>query len=206
MASGYKTRLPHKHGYPGNGYHYVLCDVCGKKMRGKDAVLIKDKFNLLNNMLVCKADADETNPQTYLKAKRERQIGNPQFIRSEGEDNFVFISSASEIEGGDTSDPTGRNPGEPRYLTIFAASDTTIELQWLGPLDSGSSAPCGWKIERESPVGNGFSDVTADTGTPAMYYKDTGLTASTQYNYRVSAVNTNGTGDPSNEANATTSS
>ena len=198
--------LPHKNGYPGNGYYYVLCDVCGKKLRAKDAVLITDKYNYLHNMLVCKDDADETNPADQIRAVRERQIDNPKNIRTESADTFVFISSVDEIEGGDTSDPTGRNAGVPQHLVIIGASASFIELQWQGPDDSGSSAICSYKIERESPVGNGFSTIVADTDSVARYYKDTTVSASTQYNYRVSAINKNGTGSASNEAALTTPS
>ncbi len=199
------VKLPHKTGYPGEGMYYVLCDVCGKKMRARDAISINDKFNTLSKMLVCPQDVDKTNPQQYLKARRERQIRNPDLIRSEQTDNFAFISSPSEIEGGDVSDPSGRNPSAPNYLTIFSSSATIVELIWKGPVDPGSSAIKGYKIERESPVGGGFSTVTADTGSVATYYKDTGLSASAVYNYRVSAVNNNGTGSTSNESNTTTS-
>lgn len=89
MAHNYHTKLPHRHGYPGNGYYYVICDVCGIKIRAKDAVLIQDKYNLLNNMLVCKADNDQTNPQQYIRAVTERQIDSPKMIRGEGPDNFI---------------------------------------------------------------------------------------------------------------------
>ncbi len=89
MLKGRHVNLPHKHGYPGNGYYYVICAVCGIKIRAKDTVLVKDKYNFQNNMVVCKKDADETNPQSYLKTRPERQIDNPDYIRSEGPDNFI---------------------------------------------------------------------------------------------------------------------
>lgn len=188
-----------------DGEYYVICDVCGKKIRARNAVLIKDKYNLLNNMLVCKKDADKTNPQQYIKSFKERQIADPRMIRSEGTDQFVFISSASEIETGDLTDPTGRSPGVPRNLESIGATSTTINLHWFGPEDTGSSAIQGYKIERESPVGGGFSTVTANTNSVATTYTDTGLTANTVYNYRVSAVNDYTTGSTSNEASKTTS-
>lgn len=112
-------RLPHKHGYPGNGYYYVICDVCGKKMRARDSVLITDKYNYLNNMLVCKEDADKTNPQDQIKAVRERQIDNPKYIRTEGGDNFVFISDPSQIEDGDTGSPPIPDPDDPQAGSIL---------------------------------------------------------------------------------------
>lgn len=190
--------------HPGPNYHYVICDGCGAKIRARDAVLIKDKFNLLHNMLVCKRDVEKTNPQTYIRAVKERQVENTALIRSEGADTYVYIDTVAQIEAGDTSDPSGRTSNAPRFLTTLSVSSTEIELVWHGPDNPGSSAIRGYKIERESPVGGGFSTVTANSNSPATYYKDTGLTASTQYNYRVSAVNRDGTGTASDTKSATT--
>lgn len=198
-----RVNLPHRSGYPGNGYYYVICDVCGVKIRSKDSVLINDKYNLLNNMVVCRKDADETNPQQYIRSVRERQIDVPRMIRSEGTDRFVFASEPSEIENADSSDPTGRTAGSPRHLTVIGASASSVELVWYGPDDSGSSGPTGYKIERESPVGGGFSTLVTTT-SPAMYYNDTSVEAGTEYNYRVSVVNDAGVGSVSNSASVTT--
>ena len=95
-----RVNLPHKHGYPGDGYYYVLCDVCGVKMRAKDAIFINDKYNLFNQLLVCPADADETNPQSYIKSVRERQIDDPNLIRSQ------YNYRVSALNGNGTSDPS----------------------------------------------------------------------------------------------------
>lgn len=186
-------KLPHKHGYPGDGYYQVICDICGKKMRAKDAHLITDKASTNRNLLVCAADRDMTNPQEYIRAFADKQLKQPRFIRSEGTDQFVTPTS-------------GRNPGAPRHLEVISALAGAVELVWQGPEDSGSGAISGYKIERESPVGGGFSTLVADTQSVAGYYKDTATSASTQYNYRVSAINHNGTGSASNETSVTASS
>lgn len=198
-------RLTKARRYPGDGYHYVICDVCGFKLRAKDCVLVSDKYNYLNNMLVCKKDYEESNPQDRIKAVRERQISNPKMIRVESANRYGFASEPDEIETADASDPTGRVASAARELTVIGASDSFVELQWQGPLDSGSSPATGYKIERESPVGGGFSTLVT-TSSPAQYYKDTTVSSGTQYNYRVSIVNDAGIGATSNEASITTNS
>lgn len=189
---GYKRVQLSKYKYPGDGYYYVICDVCGCKFRAKDTVKINEKGNFLNGMIVCKRDVEYTNPQQFVKAKREKLISTPAHVRPE--------KAAVYLENDDDTIA----PGAPQFLSIYSVSTDEIELYWL-PNGSGSSDLIGYKIERESPVGGGFSTITSNTNSIASYYKDTGLSASTQYNYRVSAVNRNNTSTASNQASATTS-
>lgn len=204
MANYWKTDFPTM-SYPGTGWHYIIDDDSGRKIRRKDAILITDKYNTFHNMLLPRGNAEKTNPVLYPIVIRERGISNPRDIRPEQEDgDSVFINNIGEIEGGETSNPTGIIPGAPQFLTLYETSTTTVDIMWQGPLVPGSPGITGWKIERESPVGGGFTTVTANNGTVAMSHQDTGLTTGTEYNYRVSAVNAAGTGDPSNEQKATT--
>jgi len=102
----------------------------------------------------------------------------------------------------DTSTVTTFTVNPPITLTATAVSTSQIDLSWTAPV--GGDPTVGYKIERESPIGGGFSVLVADTGTSTTTYSDTPLTTKIQYNYRVSAISATETSSPSNEANDTT--
>ena len=70
-----------------------------------------------------------------------------------------------------------------------------LNLQW----SSGSMQNInGYRIQRETPVGGGFSTIVANTTTTLTYYNNTGLTANNNYNYRVYSLNGSGISGASN--------
>ena len=95
-------------------------------------------------------------------------------------------------------------PGAPTGLTATASGTTQINLSWSAPASTGGSAITGYKIESSSDGGSSWSDLVADTGNANTTYQHTGLTASSTRHYRVSAINTNGSGTASNVDSATT--
>ena len=96
-------------------------------------------------------------------------------------------------------------PSQTTGLGAAAPSTTTVALFWTAPANSASSSIVGYKIERESPVGAGFSTLVANTDSTSTSYTDSSLTPSTTYNYRVSAINNIGSiGSASNQASAIT--
>ena len=93
-------------------------------------------------------------------------------------------------------------PGAPDSLTATASGTTTINLSWSAPDTTGGSAITGYKIEVSPDGTTNWTELVADTTSTA--YAHTGLAAGTTRHYRVSAINTNGTGLPSSTADATT--
>ena len=95
-------------------------------------------------------------------------------------------------------------PGAPRNLNATPNSATQITLTWTSPASNGGRAPSGYKIEVSSNAGTLWANLVANTASTATTYNHTGLSAETTRHYRVSAINTEGTGPASNTANATT--
>lgn len=90
-------------------------------------------------------------------------------------------------------------PGSPT-LSANPSSATSIILSWIPPSNDGGSSITGYKIE----YGNGtssFSVLIANTGNSQTEYIHRGLVTGASYTYRVSAINSLGTGNPSNIIN-----
>ncbi|MEX1996470.1 MAG: fibronectin type III domain-containing protein [Nitrosopumilaceae archaeon] len=117
--------------------------------------------------------------------------------------NSVGTGSASN-EDSDT--PTASSaatvPTPSSNLTATKISQTQINLAWVAPLDNGGELVTGYKIEEKVGTGS-YSVVVANTGNTNTAYSRTGLTAGQTYTYRVSAINSVGASNPSNEASAT---
>jgi len=97
-------------------------------------------------------------------------------------------------------------PQPPTGLTATAISSSAINLSWSVSSNNGGAAVTGYKIERSTDGGTTWNTDVANTGTTSTTYSDTGLSSSTAYTYRVSAINSVGTSSPSNTASATTNS
>lgn len=95
---------------------------------------------------------------------------------------------------------SGGRVDAPTALTATVSSDTQINLSWTAPIGGVT----GYKIERENPIGGGWSTIVSNTGSPSTTYNNTGLSENTQYNYRVSAISGAFVSSPSSAANATT--
>lgn len=88
-------------------------------------------------------------------------------------------------------------PAAPTGLSATAVSSSGINLAW-----TASSGATTYNLLRSTTGGGPYTTVA--TGIAATTYGDSGLSASTTYDYVVQAVNSAGTSPNSNEASATT--
>ena len=94
-------------------------------------------------------------------------------------------------------------PGAPRRLQVTADGQTALDIAWRAPGSNGGAPVTGYRIE-VSTDDQSWTDLVANTGSSATSYEHTGLSAGTKRYYRVSAINSAGTGPASNVASATT--
>ena len=95
-------------------------------------------------------------------------------------------------------------PGAPRNLTADADGSTAIDLEWDAPLIDGGASITGYRIEVSEDGGVTWSNEERNTRNTDTYYRHAGLTPGVTRHYRVSAINFNGAGEPSDVASATT--
>ena len=113
--------------------------------------------------------------------------------------------TAAQIQTDQTtpvnSDPDTTPPSQPGTLTANAVSGSEVDLGWGASTDNVGVT--GYLIERCQGTGcSNFTQIATATGTS---YKDTSVSASTSYSYRVRATDAAGNLSPySNAANATT--
>ena len=115
--------------------------------------------------------------------------------------NSAGTGSASNTDSVTTDAAT--KPSKPTGLSATADGQTEIDLSWTAPSDDGGTNITGYKIE-VSTDGSSWSDLVANTNSTSTSYSHTGLTTGSTQHYRVSAINSAGTGPASNTDSATT--
>lgn len=102
--------------------------------------------------------------------------------------------------GGTAAAASTVAPGQVTGLTAGTATDTTQPLTWAAP--ATGTAPFTYKVEYKRQADSTWT--VANASVSGTSYTVTGLTASTPYDYRVSASNGAGTGAVSTTASKST--
>lgn len=95
-------------------------------------------------------------------------------------------------------------PSSPTDLSATSVSNSKINLSWIATADSIANQVNGYKIEIGAGCIGAFSPLVANTATTSTTYSSTGLISGLCYEFRVSALNSEGSSAPSNVASATT--
>ena len=140
------------------------------------------------------------------------QVGSESFALSAATYNsvvriYLWAVNSAVIDSGDVGNKItvslrAPEPGAPTGLTAAGSSATQIDLSWTAPGYAGASAITGYKIE-VSTDGSTWTDLAANTASTTTSYDHTGLSANDVRHYRVSAINTQGTGPASDAVRAT---
>lgn len=113
---------------------------------------------------------------------------------------WLLLFGALVTQGGILSaSATEPVPLAPRNLNASPVSDTQTFLIWNTPINA--TGVIGYKIEYK--IGSSSYSTVGLIGNLTTYLH-TGLETNTTYTYRVSAINSVGIGNPSNEATVTT--
>jgi hypothetical protein len=84
-------------------------------------------------------------------------------------------------------------PGAPTGLAGVARNGQ-VDLTWTAPVSSGGAEITGYFIEKSSDNGSNFTTAVADTGSSAVSRTVDSLANGTTYVFRISAINSAGTG------------
>ncbi len=124
-----------------------------------------------------------------------------------GQTYYYTVTAESDAGGGEFSDEVSAMPvGIPSapHNVSAGAGDEQVTLSWNQPADDGGSDITGYNIYR----GTASGDLSYHYGVAGNIYSyiDTGLTNDQTYYYQVSAVNTVGEGNRSDEVSVTPTS
>ena len=131
-------------------------------------------------------------------------------VGTSGQSGYLNVETPEAPIPGVVETPTPTVPEAPTGLAVSTTTHDSVTLTWDDP---GDSSITGYQVLRRSrdddEYGDGlgaaeFTAIADDTGTSALTYTDTSVTARTRYVYRVKARNPQGLGESSNDADAET--
>ena len=120
---------------------------------------------------------------------------------SSGTGYAVGSNSSATVTVTDNDAAAATVPGSPRDLRVSASRETRLTLAWRAPSDNGGASIEGYAIERSATGNNPWTN--ADLSVVNAWV-DSNLQPGTTYYYRVSAINSVGTGPASGVASGTT--
>ena len=130
---------------------------------------------------------------------------------SEGDTRHYRVSAINLVGPSDPSNTASDTtealsaPDAPTALAAAARGRETIRLDWAAPASDGGTAITGYRIEVSSDGSSGpWTELVANTISAATAYLHRGLSEGDTRHYRVSAINSAGTSNPSGIAFATT--
>ena len=88
-------------------------------------------------------------------------------------------------------------PNAPTSLSV-TVGETTADLSWTAPSDTGGETITSYEVSSDDGA------TWTDTGDADVSYQITGLTANTEYDFKVRAVNSEGSGTASSTVTETT--
>ncbi len=130
--------------------------------------------------------------------------GTTRYYRVYARNSKGLSAAASNVANATTTAATATRPGAPTGLTATAVGQTIINLRWTAPTNTGGAAITGYQIEVSPNGTSNWTNQQANTRSTTTTYAHTGLSAGTTRHYRVSAINSVGTGAASNVVSATT--
>jgi subtilisin family serine protease len=96
--------------------------------------------------------------------------------------------------------PSTAVPNTPTALAAGTVTSTSVALSWVAPANTNSNPATSYKVEYKPTTGSSWSSLTSSSTSATV----TGLTGLTSYDFRVSAVNSVGTGTATSSVSATT--
>ena len=147
-------------------------------------------------------DADTVRPLTFRVGDTVLPFGEG--MRSEADggyswtDSTEFGAEASPfVDDASIEFRIAKNalPGSPVIYLAFGSNGDRITLVWTAPSHRGARSIEGYKVEVSGDDGNTWSVLAENE--PSRSFAHNGLLADTTYDYRVSAFNSIGAGEPS---------
>ncbi|MFK4759329.1 fibronectin type III domain-containing protein [Microbacterium sp. ZW T5_45] len=190
-----------------------------------------DSDEISHRILGDHAEAATIDGQSYTHARTGRfgtlhideQTGRYVFVpdaaaadaqQTDDTEEFVFEVSSTDERSGAANPPvltarqtlavslqvTAGAPGAPTSTEVVAGAESAV-VSWRAPAWIGGSDITGYRIEQSLDGGESWTEAVADTGSADTSYAVMGLPVGVPAQFRVSAINVNGTG-PAGEPSA----